>query len=275
MNESRKTYWQELNPLWLEDVKSWFGLHGWKQNITNLVVLVGIIYALLALGQTEDAMSDIRRFFISGFIGAMWLLYVSAASYVTANMKLYQNQVEKRKELGEFSENPFRIEIHKPNRKPERGESKRVSLEIHNDSPNKKIEHCHVRFDDVFHVKGKPPTPHDPQNLSWNARESVQLEYLNQPLDISAGDYGVCDIAIAKPDANSTYYLTWVSEKVKEYIDSDPPVEYILSITVYGSLGGFSKKYPYHFTLIHEGGNEISLKDVREGEYENQQKGPA
>ena len=126
---------------------------------------------------------------------------------------------------------------------------------------SKQIDRCHVRLDDIFDIRKKKSILRDQQNLTWSGREHDIVQTGNQPIDISSGDFGVCDVAKAEPNNNSCYYTTWLG---KEYIE---PGEYILSITVYGNWGGYSKSYPYYLRLLFEGTNELNLTDVKEGNY--------
>jgi len=181
------------------------------------------------------------------------LLYVS---YTEIPAILYSEQ-------GGFIENPFEVEIYKPNRKPDRNrENVRVSLKITNKMPNKQIHDCYIRLDEVFNVKTKlHKQDHDFNNLMWNAREQNQV----QPLPISATAYRLCDVAMSPASTNNAHFLTWVSEKTKEYIE---PGEYVLNYKIFGSWGGFSKSYDYHSTIIVEHNYEVNIKDdVREGKY--------
>jgi hypothetical protein len=258
-----KTYWQEFWPLWQEDIKSWLGFGGWKVILTDLVVLFGIIYTFLALGQTEEALNDIQRFFITVKILAAWLVYVGAASYITANIKLYNNQVEKRKELGGFTENPFRVEVYPPDSKLRRGERRRWSLELNNKMPHKKIENCYMSLDKVFNTKNNKPPERVQLNLMWNVREQNQL----QPLTISGGGRAVCDVVIEAGDT-SVYYLTWISEKSKKFVDTG---EYILVFTIFGDWDKNSKGFQYHCKMKVDERFEVSLSDIAEGEYTPQE----
>jgi len=185
-------------------------------------------------------------------------LVVSAYSLIRGIIRIPARLYEKQ---GGFLENPFSIEVYKPERRAKERENKWVSLQINNILPAKPIERCHVRLDDIFDIKKKKSIIRDQQNLTWSGREHNVVQTGNQPLDISSGDFGICDVAKAEPNNNSAYYTMWFG---KEYIE---PGEYILSLTVFGNRDGYSKSYPYNIKLIFEGSNEISLSGVNEGKF--------
>lgn len=226
MENKPKTYWQEIIPLWKNALTFFIPFPTWGQAVTLLFIAIApILFIFWVGGNSEELVGNVINETTRWWLGLGWLVFLLLPTFIGANINLYKNQIEKRREFGEFIKNPFGVEVYKSNRPPQRGETVRVSLKIQNMMPNKQISECHVRLDDVFCIKGKPIV-HEPQNLYWNARENPKREYGNWSVPIAAGDYRICDVAVSPVSNNNVHFLTWMSDIVKEYVE---PGEYILS----------------------------------------------
>jgi hypothetical protein len=262
MGETPKTYKEEILPLWREEIKQAFG---WTNPINALLrtggLIAGLWFALSLTGNLDDFIGSLLVEIGKIFFTVAVFLFILMYTYVRASQKLYDNQVEKRRKLGEFTENPFRVEIYKQDRQGHRERPLRHSLEINNTMSSKQIKDCYVSLDYVFDTKTTKQPERIQKNLMWNA--DVGEENQCKLLNISGGGRLVCDV-VKEETSTTVYYLTWNSEKIRKSIT---PGEYILSFTVFGDLDNVSKPYHYHCAMLVENNYKTSLKDVREGVY--------
>ena len=261
MDEKPKTYWQEFAPLWWEGFRLWIGGGTLGQLVTSIVFSIVPPFLYLYFEQVDIALENLSQLGFAILIGLFWYSLIAIITYIGANVKLYQKQIEKRKGLGEFTENPFRVDIHPPDPNLRRGERRRWSLELNNKMSNKKIENCYVSLDKVFNTKDNKPPERIQLYLMWNA--DLGEENQRKPMSISGGGRAVCDVVIEAGNT-TVYYLTWISEKIKKSVN---PGEYILCFTMFGDWDEFSKGHPYSCKMIVEQNYEVLLNDLQEGEY--------
>ena len=73
---------------------SWYSIQNWKQAITTLFFTISPIYAYLYFGDIELTLANVTQLGIAVLLGSLWFLLISFISFVSANIRLYQNNRE-------------------------------------------------------------------------------------------------------------------------------------------------------------------------------------
>ena len=140
-------------------------------------------------------------------------------------------------------------------RKLDEKRDKWALLKIQNKSTSDNIENCFLRLDDIVDKETNKSIIEDGQKLTWSNKEHNRIQSGNQPLLITANDFGVCDIARTEINRNTSYYTTGFGhQKVKQG-------KYKLTLAVFGTFRKQPKSYMYQANLKYEGGNKMEIEN--------------
>lgn len=173
---------------------------------------------------------------------AFSLLYVPATLFV---------------EQGGFLENPFDLVVIPRDKDIESGNQVWASIEVHNTDKQKSIDNCYVRLDQVIEMNSKHNILENRQNLTWSAREHNPAQSGNQPIQVTAQDFRVCDIAKNVRAHEKIEFTLWFGALVIG------PGKYELEIRVYGNWREHPINYPYSFVLEYYSQNKLVLTKNR------------
>jgi hypothetical protein len=157
-------------------------------------------------------------------------------------------------EQGGFLENPFDLVVIPRDSDIESGNQVWASIEVHNIDKQKSIDNCYIRLDQVIEVNSKHNLLENRQNLTWSAREHSPTQSGNQPIQITAQDFRVCDIAKTVRAHEKIEFTMWFGTLVIG------PGKYELEIRAYGNWREHPINYPYSFILEYHGQNKLFLR---------------
>ena len=226
-----------------------------------LLLTVGVSGVFLALGRIPNVVFENR--IAEARTGASAFLVSLGVLFVLFIWGLYKVPPKMHEELGGFLENPFSLEIVPP-KSISKTKKRWVSIVVTNDTNRKFLTRCYVKLDNIFdidhkHKKGVKRR----KNLTLSGEEQYPNQSGNQHFDIAATESKKVDVAIADPQSQVAYYTEWQPQRNKIR-----PGMYILNLVVYGNWKDTSYNRRYQVTLKFEGGNLISLTDIKEGWYE-------
>ena len=181
-----------------------------------------------------------------------WLT-VFAIAFVYIFIGIIYQPAKIHKELGGFIENPFSLEVYHSKKQTKETDDKWVSLAVVNKSVSENIENCFLRLDDIVSKDTNKSIIEDIQKLTWSSREHNQIQHGDQPLSISASDFGVCDVARTLLENNTAFFTTWFGE---QHIDNGL---YDLTICVLGTFKKHQKCYMYRVQMMFGGKKKIQL----------------
>lgn len=83
-------YCKEVQSIWREEIKSWFGWGGNKQTLTTIFLTLVSIYLLAKGGDFDLANEEISVRIATLAAGLFWLIIITLISYIQANKLLYK-----------------------------------------------------------------------------------------------------------------------------------------------------------------------------------------
>lgn len=173
------------------------------------------------------------------------IVFVFALIYIPA--KIYDEQ-------GGFLENPFDLVTIPHDKDIQFGKQVWASIEIHNTDKRRNIEGCYLRLDQIIEITTKKDLLQNKQNLCWSGREHNPVQSGNQPIQVTAEDFRVCDVANNIPAHDKVEFTLWFE---RHFID---PGKYELAIRAYGRWMEHSINHPYYFILDYKGGNKLIME---------------
>ena len=106
------------------------------------------------------------------------------------------------------------------------------------------------------------------RNFDWGRGMNKDINSNNpvkEPITITTGDVGVCDVAVASPYGNIAEFTFWKRHE-SEVIE---PGEYEVIVRVFGKWNGVQKRKDHSYILEYRGGNRINIREKGQPRWEN------
>jgi hypothetical protein len=256
MARKRPEYWNDLQPLWWNEIKSWFSWGHWRQTITTIIIIFGSFLFLYLWGKIDIVKEEFWLKEAAILTGAFWFFIISIVGFVGANKILYTQQkkiqdeqiakiIELKKQL---QKDPFEFILKEPEYSNKNNERVCVFIQIFN-TATVEIEDCHL--------KAKTQTMNNFLPLAWSEKNPDKDPDHYRHLKIIPGDVWRSDIVVAwEKDKNAIFCVFSPSDNDRIIL----PGTYQITISAIGKLYGHYTEHSQEYLLIYEGAKKLRLE---------------